>query len=133
MKMFRKHRRLIAFIASVVMLLAALAPAISHAMSAGQGGSSLLMEICSANGNKTVQATKLDFGKSSDSKDSKQASQQHCSYCITHAQPFALLPPVVALPDHPDLSYALPELFFRARSPLFAWAAGNPRAPPFTS
>jgi len=133
MKMFRKNSRLIAFIAILAMLFGALAPAISHAMASAQGKTSILMEICSANGNKSLLATELDIEKPADSTDSKTAPMQHCFYCVSHGGSFALLSDIPPLVIHPDLSYSLPALFYHAPHPLFAWAASNPRAPPIAS
>lgn len=133
MEMFRKNSRLIAFIACLAMLLSMLAPAISHAMGTHQGGTTLLMEICSAAGDKSGLSVKLDLQKPADSEDSKTTPMQHCPYCLTHAGSFALLaeaPPVLLTPN---LSYSLPPLFYHAPRPLFAWAASNPRAPPIAS
>jgi len=133
MKMFRKNSRLIAFIACIGMMLSALAPAISHAMANHQGSTSLLLEICSATGDKSDLAIKLDLQNPADSKDSKMAPMQHCSYCLTHAGSYALLANVSPVLITPNLSYFLPPLFYRAPQPLFAWAASNPRAPPISS
>ena len=133
MVFFRQHRRLIARFASLAMVLNFAAPAISHAMAEKSGSTSILLEICSAAGNKSVLVTELDLEKRSDSQDSNQAPMQHCPYCLTHAESFAVmhaLQPVIALPD---LSYSLPELFYHAPRPLFAWAATQPRAPPHSS
>jgi hypothetical protein len=102
-------------------------------MASGQGNTPLLMEICSATGNKSVLVTELDIQKPMDSQDSKAAPMQHCPYCLTHAGSFALLSDAPSLLINPDLSYSLPALFYHAPRPLFAWAASNPRAPPTVS
>lgn len=132
MLFFRQNRRLIAWLACLAMLLSAFAPAISHAM-ANQGGATLLMEICSATGDKPGLAIKLDLPTPADSKDSKTAPMQHCPYCLTHAGSFALLATVPPALLTPNLSYTLPPLFYHAPRPLFAWATSHPRAPPTAS
>lgn len=133
MEMFRKNSRLIAFIACLVMLLGALAPAISNAMADNQGSTSLLLEICSATGGKSGLVIEFDLKKPADSQDSQTAAMQHCPYCLTHAGAFALLTDAPPLVLNPNLSYSLPPLFYHAPHPLFAWAASNPRAPPIPS
>jgi hypothetical protein len=136
MKMFRKNSRFTVFIACLAMLLNMLAPAVSHAMASGQGDS-LLLEVCSAAGNKTAIAIQLNFeeplGTTQNNPDSQAAPMQHCPYCLTHAGTFALPPATQLLALIPNLSYSLPELFYHAPRPLFAWAASQPRAPPFSS
>lgn len=132
MHLFRKNRRLIAFIAASLLLLSTLAPAISHAMSAGQDKSTLWQEICSAAGNKFILVTDLDIEKPAQD-DSKYAFMQHCPYCLTHAGSDVVIHdlqlPVFAL----NTSYSVPELFYHSPRPLFVWAASNPRAPPIFS
>src|SRR5690606_28215656 len=100
--------------------------ALSHAMDAGHG-ESLLMEICSAAGNKSAIAIQLDSEKPA---DSKTAPMQHCPYCLTHTGSFALMADAEPVLLNPDLSYSLPELYYHSPRPLFAWATSNPRAPP---
>jgi len=129
MQFFRQNRRLIAWLASLAIVLNALAPALSHAMDSGHGDS-LLIEICSAAGNKSPISIPLDSEKPADTQPD---SMQHCPYCLTHAGSFALMADVQPLITNPDLSYSLPELFYHAPRPLYAWAASNPRAPPHLS
>lgn len=133
MTFFRKNRRFVAWLACLAMVLSSLAPAISHAMASGQGSTSLLMEICSAAGNKSVIVTQLDFEKPSDNQDSKTAPMQHCPYCLTHAGSVGVISDAQLSIALPDASYSVPELFYHSPYPLFAWAASNPRAPPISS
>lgn len=101
-------------------------------MTSGQGGS-LLLEVCSATGNKTAVAVQLDFEQDKNSQDSQTASMQHCPYCLTHADHVAVPHDMQPLTLISNLSYTLPELFYHAPRPLFAWAASQPRAPPLSS
>lgn len=130
MQFFRQNRRLIAWLASLAIVLNLLAPAISHAMTANDDV--LLMEVCSAAGNKSAIAIPLNTGQPADSTDSQNA-MQHCPYCLTHAGSFALMADAQPLFLDKNLSYSLPKLFYHAPRPLFAWAANNPRAPPISS
>ena len=133
MTFFRQNRRFIAWFASLAIVLSSLAPAISHAMSSGQGGETLWQEICSAAGNKFVLVVDLDTEKPADGSDSSSASMQHCPYCLTHAGVVGLISDVRLSIALPDASYSVPELFYHSPYPLFAWVAGNPRAPPAVS
>lgn len=132
MSMCRQNRRFIAWFACLAILLNSLMPAVSHAMASGQGDS-LLLEVCSAAGNKTAIAIQLEFEQSNSSQDTQTASMQHCPYCLAQADNATMLHDTQPLVLIPNLSYSLPELFYHAPRPLFAWAASQPRAPPFHS
>jgi hypothetical protein len=132
MAFFTQNRRFIAWFACLAILLNALAPAVSHAMAPKKVGS-LLLEVCSATGNKSAIAIQLDFEETGSSQDSQTAPMQHCPYCLAHAGNLAVLHDTQPLLLIPTLSHALPELFYHAPSPLFAWAASQPRAPPTLS
>lgn len=60
-------------------------------------------------------------------------SMQHCAYCVMHSGHIALPYDPQPLVLIPNLSYSLPELFYHAPRPLFAWAPRQPRAPPYSS
>jgi hypothetical protein len=128
MRTTRRMRRFTVWIASFAILLATLAPAISHAVTAAKNGNSASWaEICTMNGAKLV--------KVADASSSKPATHQvshfeHCPFCLSHAGAFGLPPdndlqlPVIVS------TRILPPLFYRAHRPLFAWTAAQPRAPP---
>jgi hypothetical protein len=123
-------RRFTAWVASFAILLAALAPAISHAMAAARGAPQVWSEVCTASGAKLV--------KVADASSSKPATQQashfeHCPFCFSHAVGPGLLPDNdLRLPSAAG-AQILPPLFYRAHHPLFAWVAAQPRAPPLLS
>jgi hypothetical protein len=128
----RQH--LIAWIACFAILLNALAPAISHAISAMNGDTSWGV-VCTTAGAKTVTAT-LAAAKTLGGKlpgnpgNSNMQHQEHCPFCATHAGSFALPP---SLPASLALSGGhahYPALFYHAPQPLFSWSAAHPRAPP---
>lgn len=132
MSLFRQNRRFIAWLACLAIMLNSVMPAISHAMTATQD-EPLLLEVCSAAGNKTSIAVQLQFEESNSSQDTQPAPMQHCPYCLAHADHFTAPQHKQPLLLIPNLSYALPELFYHAPRPLFAWATSQPRAPPFSS
>jgi Protein of unknown function (DUF2946) len=114
--------------AVLALLMAALAPSISHALSAGQGDT--WTEICTAVGSRWVQAD----GPSSDPAPASGDvhALEHCPYCSLHANDLAIpAAPAAAAPAlaGPDL---LPVAFLAAPRTLHAWLSAQPRAPPFS-
>lgn len=103
-------------------------PTISHAMAASQDAGSWTTAVCSASGTKFIPSP---FAQPADNNtDSERMAMQHCPYCLAHADSVALIAHNAALLAPADLSYVLPRLFYVSPSPLFVWAAANPRAPP---
>ena len=115
------------WIACLAILLNALAPSISHALSAASGSSNMT-EVCTVTGTKLVSNDQASVEKSS--TDSVLHHLEHCPFCMTHAGTFALPGPL-------PLSFAVsgghglfPALFYHSPAPLFSWSGANPRAPP---
>jgi hypothetical protein len=126
MNLTRHSRRITAALACMAILLAALAPAISHALSADKSRS-LWTEICSSAGLKLV---KLESGTQSPMHGEPTGSFDHCPFCQSHGG-------MPGLPSSISLSlqgysgtFPLPDLFYRAPRPLFVWASRQSRAPP---
>ncbi|HEX4325561.1 MAG TPA: DUF2946 domain-containing protein [Burkholderiales bacterium] len=124
MALHARTRRFAAWLATFAILLAALAPTVSHAMAAVRGGASWV-EICTATGPALVKVA----AEQVPAKGGGTSHFDHCPFCSIHAGAAGLPPAAAALPVATG-AYALPELFLRAPRPLFAWAAGQPRAPP---
>lgn len=136
----RRQRRLIAWIASLAILLNALVPTVAHALTFWAGIPPLVIEVCSTEGRKLIKLDQLDGSKATknqatsktgQSDNSKAKSGEHCPYCLTHSGSFGL--PVDASASTlvvPARNADYPSLFYRSHSPLFAWAIANPRAPP---
>ena len=125
------HR--IAWIACFAILLAALAPTISHALAAQQHPvqQQEWVEICSMEGSKMVMV-EHEHTAPQPAHDSF-GHMEHCPFCLNHAVAHGL-PPI----DSPVLpmvagSSVLPPLYYQASRPLFAWDVAQPRAPPFFS
>lgn len=105
-------------------LFSALAPTLSHAMTAPRQAASE-MQICTMAGMKTVM---IDSAPADTAHFAK-----HCADCVLHTN--AAFPPaangfVFALPALPS---AWPALYYQASAPLFPWTAASPRAPPSLS
>ncbi len=134
---FFKLRRMTVWIACFAILLNALAPSLSHAMSALSGTSSLLTEVCTANGTKLIAAVAEKAPdsalKSNGDQKKNLAASGHCPFCLPHDGSVSLLPTGA-------ISFALsakhglmPSLFYQSPQPLFSWAVAHPRDPPVAS
>lgn len=111
----------------MAILLASLAPALSHALASATGTS--WIEICSTQGSKWIKA-------GDDGSERSPASAHvvdHCPYCSLHA-PTLGLPPAKHLAQLPlVLSHEVPLAFLSAPRSLHAWVSAQPRAPPLFS
>ena len=94
---FFKHRKLVHWIAALAILLSALAPAVSQALSLANSGQGFVVEICSSNGSKMTQVI------SEDETSSSPAMGSHCPYCVV--QPIYLLPSISAFEFVASSSY----------------------------
>lgn len=128
MNLTKSMHRLAARIALFAVLLAALAPSISHAIASAKGVPNGWMEVCTVEGAKLVQ---VDAGQpATPAPAEKSLHFEHCPFCISHAVAMGIpstnpiaLPVVAGTP-------VVPVLFYQASHPLFAWTAAQPRAPP---
>ena len=124
MRELRAHSRLTSWIAALAILLASLAPSLSHALASATGAS--WVEICTAQGAKWIQADE-------DGAEPAPASAnvlEHCPYCSLQA-PTLGLPPATGWSQPPlRLAQELPLAFLAAPRTLHAWLSAQPRAPP---
>jgi hypothetical protein len=127
MGMKKITRRFAAWIACFAILFAALAPSISHAVSASRGQS--WTEICSVAGTKFVKMSD-DQGGTSDPVSKKSLHLEHCPFCAMHAGSFALLSRVGFAIPLIETQDTHPSLFFQSPHPLPIWTAAQSRAPP---
>lgn len=126
----RYKQRITAWIACFAILVAALAPSISHALAASAKGSlSVSSEICTADGLKAHHAGGAH--RSSPADDGMHF--EHCPFCFTHAASWGLPPSGATVIPLVKGALVRPDLFFHSPRPLFAWAAAQPRAPPVVS
>ena len=123
---FIKYRKLIQWIAALAILLGALAPTVSQALSVSQSGKGFVVEICSANGSKMTQII------GDDESSVPSAMGGHCPYCVV--QPIYLLPSVSAFEFSAPQSYGTQSLTshqaFQIQS---AWVRLPSRGPPAKS
>jgi hypothetical protein len=126
MRVVPAHRRLTSWIAALALLLASLAPAVSHALASANGTN--WIEICTTQGSKWIEA-----GKVGSERSPASAHALDCPYCPLHA-PTLGLPPASQL-EHLSLrlGHEVPLAFLSAPRTLHAWVSAQPRAPPLFS
>ena len=130
MNFSRLTRRITAAFACLAILMAALAPSISHALSDPGKSRSLWAEICSSAGLKMV---KLDLGPTSPTPPAHgepASAFDHCPFCQTHGGMPALPPSVTLILPAYQGNFPFPSLFYQAPRPLFTWASPQSHAPP---
>ena len=118
-----RKNRLIHWIAALAIAMSALAPAVSQAVSLAKHGQGFVMEICAADGTKSLMNVQDD--ERTDLADSIQP----CPYCVTHDD--------LAIAFNTNLNiqsaqgFALfPKLFYQSPKPLAVWFAPPSTAPP---
>lgn len=121
-----KHRKFIHWIAALAILLGALAPAVSQALSLASNGQGFVVEICSTSGSKMTQLI------GDDETSSSPAMGSHCPYCVV--QPIYLLPSISAFEFVAPQSYVTQShSAYQAPQILSAWIRLPSRAPPTES
>ncbi|MEI2678917.1 MAG: DUF2946 domain-containing protein [Burkholderiaceae bacterium] len=124
----RLTRRFACWMAVLAVLMAALAPAISHAL--GTTGATSWTEVCTAQGSRWVQE---DGARGGDPAPGAQHAFEHCPYCSFHSHEVGIPPaPLRALPAS-EPAPAVPQAFLAAPRTLHAWLSAQPRAPPLFS
>ena len=123
-----RHRlfiRLATWAAFVAVLMAALAPAVSHALaSRGDAG---WVEVCTAEGSRWVQGS---GGPGESQAPAGAHALDHCGYCTLHTDEPALPTAGPRTEPVPAATHALPIAFLRAARTAHAWVSAQPRAPP---
>ena len=126
----RYWNRVAARIALFAVLLATLAPTISHAVAAATGANDHWVQVCVGTGVKLV---KLDSNGVPQTPAPTASHLEHCPFCLNHIGAVGILP--AAIPELPILraTESFPTLFLVSHRPLFAWASAQARAPPCQS
>lgn len=110
-------------LATLAMLMAALAPAWSHAMG-DAGGGSPMDEICTTAGvSAAAPGAPHDDGAA-------HPLFQHCPYCALHVDTFPVPPAAPRVPLPAPLADAMPAAFLHADVTSHVWVRAQPRAPP---
>lgn len=131
------QRAVAAWLAMFAVVIASVAPAISHAFAQPATASHAQIhvdadgapeDLCSTDAEPDADTGHAHAGGHGPAS-SPALHLEHCPFCHLHAD--ALQVPVVAVPILPTASRpARPLLFFLAPSLLHAWRSAQPRAPP---
>lgn len=131
MPLTRATRTLTAWIALCAILLGAVMPAMSHAMSRLAGDDTRWVEVCTVAGTKLVAIA--DASPDGEGGDHGLFAAERCAFCATHGATPALPTPQVRPFAVDAAAVEFPRLYFRAPRPLFAWVQPSPRAPPLSA
>ena len=121
-----RYRRVVSLLAALVLLVGALAPAMSSVL--GPQRSHALLEICTVEGTVLVAAPE-GFGDP-DPAPSAGHGVEHCPFCGSHAPTLHAPSAMAAVLHVPGLAEARPPAFLFAPRTLHAWTSAQPRAPP---
>ena len=124
----KARARWVLWMACCAILLAALAPTLSRALTVAQGGAVPSLEICSVAGGMNMVPLKLSLDDSTPAKNAMQMGD--CPCCGMHAAVLALPPVSLAPASGALITGLLPALFYQSATPLFAWTPLQPRGPP---
>ena len=118
---FHKNR-FVHSIAALAILMSALAPAVSQAVSLTKHGQGFAMEICSIDGSK-MQIDIQDDGQD-------VANQmQSCPYCVAQSSITPAFNTNLSF-EAPQTLALLPQLFYQSPKPLAVWVTPPSAAPP---
>lgn len=118
---FRKNR-LIHWIAAVAIVMSALAPAVSQAVSLAKHGQGFAMEICSADGSSVQIHVQTD-------DQVELAGAQSCPYCLAQSAITPALNTTLTF-EAPQTFSFLPQLFYQSPKPIAVWLTPPSAAPP---
>ncbi|MFZ4875646.1 DUF2946 domain-containing protein [Janthinobacterium sp. Mn2066] len=117
------------WIACLAILMAALAPTVSRALTVARGDTVPSMEICSVAGGLTMVPLKFG-GQAPDGPQKSAMSMGDCPCCSMHVATLTVTPMTLAPASGALITGLLPVLFYQSITPLFAWTPVQPRGPP---
>ncbi|QWE17137.1 DUF2946 domain-containing protein [Polynucleobacter sp. AP-Nino-20-G2] len=119
---FRKNC-LVHWIAVLAIVMSALAPSISQAVSVAKHGQGFAMDVCSIDGSKMqIQVAGDDFADQTQSTPS-------CPYCVGHSSITPAFNTNLSF-EAPQNFALLPQLFYQSPKPLAVWVMPPSVAPP---
>lgn len=125
------HRKLVAWLGILAVLVAALAPSASRALANNRGLPAALMALCTAQGIKVVD-TGDARGKQAPAEH-QRSRLEHCPLCLLQAAGAAPLPATTPIVAPPSGEPVAPAAFLFAARPQFAWGPIRARGPPSLS
>ena len=121
----KRSSHLINWIAVFAILMSALAPGISQAVSLSQHGQGFSMEICSTAGNKLLIQVQIDDGAE------RASSMQSCPYCVAQSAITPAFKTDLTF-QAPQTLALLPKQLYQSPQPLSVWVTPPSAAPPIT-
>jgi len=128
MGLARTTRRWTTWIAAWLILFGALAPSVSHALSAWRDVPVPFAALCTANGLQSPVAP----GDSAPEGPGTARNVDPCPFCLPHGAP-PLPSAAVAVEAFAAPVRYVPPLFLHAPRGLHVWSTAQPRAPPLVS
>lgn len=119
-------RAIVSWIAILAILMASLAPAISHAV--GTSSPTSWTDICTSTGAKRVSVDGDAAGKRS--IPGAAHLLEHCPSCSLHGDTLGMPPAPAATMTIVLMPAEVPAAFLHAERTLGVWASAQPRAPP---
>jgi hypothetical protein len=120
--MIFSHRKLVHWLAALAILMSALAPAVTQAVSLAKHDQGFTMVICSANGdNLQIQIQGEEQGH--------QVQSEPCPYCLTHGTITPAFEQALQLQAPPSFAL-LPALFYQSLKRYHVWLTPPSTAPP---
>ena len=120
------HRLLVSWLAILAIVMAALAPAVSHAL--GKSSPVTWMEICTSTGSKLVAVDGEAAGQGS--VPGAAHLLEHCPFCSLHGGSMGMPPAANAVIAVVPIPAEVPAAFLHATRTLDVWVSAQPRAPP---
>ncbi|WP_176442540.1 DUF2946 family protein [Noviherbaspirillum humi] len=132
---------LAAWLAAFAVLVAALAPTVSHLLAARIQADQMVAAHGAGHDvrhdhdhdHEAHHAAALDSPAAQEPEPSSSGHElhfEHCPFCLTHAGSFGLAPRLAQRFFNAVAVAVFPVLFYLAPQPLFIWLSAQPRAPP---
>ena len=119
------------WIACIAILMAALAPTLSRALTVASGKVVPSFEICSVTSGISMNMLPVKFGAQQPSAPQQSTmTMGDCPCCSMHADTLYITPTTLVLATGELITGLLPVLFYQSATPLFAWTPVQPRGPP---
>jgi hypothetical protein len=126
MQLHRVRLGWITWVASLAILLSALAPTVSRWLATSRAAFLPSMEVCvTREGLPSI----LVFKQAPDDSPGKM-KMDHCPLCVLHADHLGLPPASLTMAHMVFPKGTVPALFLNAPTPLHVWATAQARAPP---
>jgi hypothetical protein len=121
--MYSQKNRLIHWIAALAIVMSALAPAASQAVSVAKGGHGFAMEICAVDGSQ------MQINIQTEGQSGQTDQAQSCPYCLTYSSFIPAFNTNLTF-EAPQSFTFLPQLFYQSPKLLNAWVIPPSAAPP---